>query len=163
MSKLLRYFSDNNVYFISLVTHQRQKILQRNPSLFLKVLTKIQEKYNFNCYAWVVLPNHIHFIIEPKSYNPADIIHDFKLSYGAYFRKENKLLKGKLWQDRYWDHVIRNQEDMNKHIDYIHYNPVKHGYSNSPFEWDLSSINEFEYQKDWGVKKVVKFNGKFGE
>lgn len=69
----------------------------------------------------------------------------------------------KLWQDRYWDHIIRDQEDLNKHIDYIHYNPVKHGYSNSPFDWDLSSIKEFDYQEDWGVNKDIYFEEDFGE
>ena len=163
MSKLLRYFSENNIYFITVVTHQRQKLLLRNSLLFLRVFEKIKEKYNSNCIAWVVLPDHFHMIIEPGNYTPVEFIHDFKLSYGSFFRKENNISKGKLWQDRYWDHVIRNQEDKNRHIDYIHYNPVKHGYTFSPFNWKLTTICEFKYQKDWGVNQVLKFEGEFGE
>jgi putative transposase len=55
---------------------------------------------------------------------------------------------------------------MNKHIDYIHYNPVKHGIANSPLEYEHTSFNYFVengfYQKDWGNKKIT-FNGEFGE
>jgi REP-associated tyrosine transposase len=72
-----------------------------------------------------------------------------------------------IWQRRFWDHIIRNQTDLNKHIDYIHYNPVKHGYVNSPFEWEYSSIHVYRdkgyYQSDWGMKEDLNIGGEFGE
>ncbi len=94
-------------------------------------------------------------------------MHDLKLSFGAYFRKENNLYSGRVWQSRFWDHIIRDQQDYNNHIDYIHYNPVKHNYTMSPFEWDYSSIHEYKrsgyYQRDWGKIKMINFEGDFGE
>jgi len=52
-------------------------------------------------------------------------------------------------------------------MDYIHYNPVKHEYVKSPFEWKYSSIHVYKkngyYQSDWGVKEDLNFDGEFGE
>ena len=45
-----------------------------------------------------------------------------------------------LWQRRYWEHVIRNEKDYQRHMDYIHYNPVKHGYVDDPRDWPFSSL-----------------------
>ncbi|MDP2728820.1 MAG: transposase, partial [Dehalococcoidia bacterium] len=59
-----------------------------------------------------------------------------------------------IWQRRFWEHVIRDQTDFNRHCDYIHYNPVKHGLVNSPLEWKHSSFRKFVekglYRQDWG-------------
>jgi putative transposase len=48
-----------------------------------------------------------------------------------------------LWQPRFWDHLIRDPDDLARHIDYIHYNPVKHGLVPRPGEWPLSSFHRF--------------------
>jgi putative transposase len=70
-----------------------------------------------------------------------------------------------VWQRRFWEHMIRDQEDLNRHVDYIHihYNPVKHGLVNSPGEWRHSSFNRFMekglYPPDWGqtlIEQLVK-------
>lgn len=57
-----------------------------------------------------------------------------------------------IWQRRFYDHIIRDQEDFNKHLDYIHYNPYKH-YQILPKNWKYSSFNEFVklgyYEKKW--------------
>ncbi len=167
MSKLLRYYEKGSIYFLTVVTHQRNNILVSSYTFFKESLDKMVSKHNIELIAWVVLPDHFHILIDPKDNNPASFIHDFKLSFGAYYRKEKNLYSGRVWQSRFWDHIIRDQQDYNNHIDYIHYNPVKHSYVNSPFDWNYSSINEFEkrgyYQKDWGEKRRIDFDGDFGE
>ena len=56
--------------------------------------------------------------------------------------------------------MIRNEEDMNKHLNYIHYNPVKHGYVNAVKNWEYSSFNNFVkkgyYNSDWGKNEDIK-------
>ena len=68
---------------------------------------------------------------------------------------------------RFWDHVIRDENDMNSHLDYIHYNPVKHGLVDDPFDWKDSSIHGYHrrglYERDWGVSREIDFVGEFGE
>lgn len=60
-----------------------------------------------------------------------------------------------LWQCRYWEHTIADEDDLQRHIDYIHYNPVKHGYVRSASEWPYSSIHRYiragDVSADWGV------------
>ena len=62
--------------------------------------------------------------------------------------------KVKIWQKRYWEHCLRDENDWNKYVDYIHYNPVKHGYVSSPIEWPYSSFGKAVengiYDEDWG-------------
>jgi putative transposase len=72
-----------------------------------------------------------------------------------------------VWQNRFWDHIIRDQEDMNRHIDYVHYNPVKHGMVTDPSRYDDSSFSAYVregcYQSDWGVVGEPTMIGEFGE
>jgi putative transposase len=62
-----------------------------------------------------------------------------------------------LWQPRYWEHCIRDDEDFGRHLDYIHYNPVKHGLASAPLEWKFSSFRRFVrigwYDAAWGVSE----------
>lgn len=59
-----------------------------------------------------------------------------------------------VWQARYWEHTIRDERDYEAHRDYIHYNPVKHGYVSDPSDWPWSSIGRFvrggDYEPGWG-------------
>jgi len=63
----------------------------------------------------------------------------------------------KLWQRGYWDHVIRDDHDFQVHLDYIHWNPLKHGYAMNPEGWLQSSFAEWKskgtYGENWGTGK----------
>jgi putative transposase len=78
-----------------------------------------------------------------------------KTQFTRQYRHQNSGLKrSKIWQPRYWEHMIRSQDDLYRHIDYIHYNPVKHGLVISVKDWRYSSFNKFYmrgyYEKGWG-------------
>jgi putative transposase len=75
------------------------------------------------------------------------------------------ITSGQIWQNRFWDHVIRNQDDMNRHIDYIHFNPVKHGLVSKPFDFRYTSIHQYrdDYSDDWGIKEEIDTTGEYGE
>jgi putative transposase len=59
-----------------------------------------------------------------------------------------------VWQRRFWEHAIKNQADLHQYLDYIHYNPVKHGLVSCPHLWSYSSfskwVNQGRYAQDWG-------------
>ncbi len=78
-----------------------------------------------------------------------------------------KMHRGRVWQNRFWDHIIREQNDFNRHIDYIHYNPVKHGYVSNPADLKLSSFSKLKrkgvYPDDWGVVEPKNLDGDYGE
>lgn len=105
-------------------------------------MKKVMLKYPFTIDAIVILPDHIHTIWTlPKE----DC--DFSLRWRlikTYVTKHsvNKITDG-LWQKRYWEHQIKDDNDYKNHVDYIHYNPVKHGYVTSPKDWLHSSFNHF--------------------
>jgi len=167
MSNLRRYFREGDISFITSVTYNRNPILITHISLLQRAMENMSQKYKSEIIAHVILKDHFHMIIDPNGNDIIKIIQGIKMSFSSLYRKNQKLKSGKVWQNRYWDHIIRDRDDLNKHIDYIHYNPVKHGYLKSPFEWRFSSIHEFKkkglYQDDWGVKEQIKFNDEFGE
>ncbi|CAG0911432.1 unnamed protein product, partial [Cyprideis torosa] len=86
----------------------------------------------------VVLPDHLHIIIRlPEGDNDFPgrwkaIKSDFSRALMRSGVELKKNTKGEidLWQRRYWEHQIRDERDLQTHVDYIHYNPVKHGYAN---------------------------------
>ena len=63
-----------------------------------------------------------------------------------------------MWQHRYWEHLLRDETDYRRHVEYIHFNPVKHGYVNSPMEWRYSSFRRYveagTYPPDWGSEML---------
>ena len=66
-----------------------------------------------------------------------------------------------VWQRRFWEHMIRDEEDWRKHMDYIHYNPVKHGLARAPKDWEHNSFNYWVekglYEKNWGSMEPMVF------
>ena len=164
MSNYLRYYTETSVMvFITIVTYRRRKILIPSIKLLKKSFKQASTKYNFKIIAIVVLQDHCHFIIQPnipqeipsiiknvKTYFSSNIPLKYRcgnLSESAQKRKENGI-----WQRRYYDHIIRNEQDLYKHLDYIHYNPMKH-YNISPKDWEFSSFKNFVkvkyYAIDW--------------
>jgi len=71
-----------------------------------------------------------------------------------------------IWQRRFWEHLIRDEKDFERHCDYIHYNPVKHGYVTAPKDWPFSTFHRFVkrgvYDEDWGARGEVKIDETLG-
>ncbi len=165
MSNLRRYYSEGNLYFITSVTIHRRPILAHSAWLLQNALTA--RCHDNGLIAWVILPEHFHAIIDPGDENLSNLMRRIKLSFSSRYQKLNHVPHGRMWQYRFWDHVIRSQEDLNYHIDYIHYNPVKHRYVNDPNEWIFSSFHNYRklghYSDGWGVNEIRIFEGEFGE
>jgi putative transposase len=68
-----------------------------------------------------------------------------------------------VWQPRFWEHVIRDESDLQRHLDYIHYNPVKHGLVSRPIDWKFSSIRKYTklglYEAGWGAAEPENIAG----
>jgi putative transposase len=83
-------------------------------------------------------------------------------------RAQSKIAKREkgIWQRRYWEHVIRDEDDLQRHIDYIHYNPVKHGLVSRVSDWPHSSFHRYVEQGllpvDWGGDASTN-SGSYGE
>jgi putative transposase len=167
MSNLRRYYNFGSIYFVTSVTYNREAIITKNIDLFYTALGRAGENHKFATIAWVVLPEHFHLVIETDGRNLSDIIKAIKQGFGLLYRQRMGIRKGRIWQLRFWDHVIRNQEDLNRHIDYIHYNPVKHRLVDAVYDYPHSSFNNFvnegKYELDWGEKTEIDSSSEFGE
>ena len=167
MSILRRFHQLGNIYFIANVTYDRQPFLVQDAGLLLDSIESVRAKQSFDLHAWVILPDHFHFVIDPVDWDISKAMQSIKMSFGARYRKQLGVDAGRMWQNRFWDHIIRDQDDYNRHVDYVHYNPVKHGLVRSPFDWKWTSLHDYYreglYRRDWGSKEIDWSKEDFGE
>ena len=155
-----RLYLENSLVFITIVTNNRTPLLLQNVDLLYKSLFSVLKFYKFRLIAYSILPEHIHIIIKPKNiYSYPKIIKSFKYSFTKNVGLVNPTYI-KIWQNRYWEHTIRDENDLTKHLDYIHYNPVKHGLVNNVKDWQYSPFHKFVnqrlYENDWGSEKDIE-------
>lgn len=116
----------------------------------------------FSTVAIVVMPDHFHWLcsLPDEDADFSSRIRMIKrgftlrlLQAGIPLEKDTRG-EYRLWQRRFWEHTIRDEEDLEKHLDYIHYNPVKHGLVRSVRDWPHSSFHRYVKQGrvglDWG-------------
>jgi len=182
MSHYRRANTGGGSYFFTVVSYRRQSILC-NPDIrdALRAAIHItRSKHPFKIDAWVLLPYHLHCI---WTLPPGDA--DFANRWGIIKRKvsiacrnayrksiwlnnsKQKHRESTIWQRRYWEHQIRDQYDYNLHMDYIHYNPVKHGLCNHAFQWPYSTFHRYTtegtYPADWTLSPIDDGDVQFGE
>jgi len=156
-----RYYIPDASVFIVGVTENRIPYFtnKEDIELFQMMLEKTGEKYSFELPALVILPDHFHLLMKPINCTFSQVMLSFKKRFTDNFKKRKRISANfNFWQDRFWDHVIRNNKDFKMHLDYIHYNPVKHGYVAKPEAWNHSSYLEWvekgEYGIGWGHKEI---------
>lgn len=155
MRTLRRFDLRNRLYFVTVVAYQRQPILLRNPRLFLPSWVTPPR-------AWILLPDHFHAIVEVNDSSISQIIHAFKAAFRPRFSRAYG--PGRIWQHRFWDHIVRDERDLQRHVDYIHFNAVHHSYAEDPEFWNWSSYSEF-LQLGWcdRLNGESYDDGEFGE
>jgi len=143
--KYQRLLIPGGTFFFTVVTHRREKIF-KNPQyidLFRDTCRKIQSNHPFIIDAAVILPDHTHMIWTLPE-NDADYPMRWRLIKAEFTIEYRKITgAGQVWQNRYWEHFLRDDQDLANHIEYIHYNPVKHGWAEKPEDWQISSIHKF--------------------
>ena len=151
-----RYYQPGARYFFTVVTANRNPLLIDNIDRLRAAFKMCVTRYPFEIEAMVVLPDHLHTL-----WKMPDGDMDFSKRWMVikrYFSsglpaikisdsKTRKREKG-IWQRRFWEHYIRDENDWRQHMDYIHYNPVKHGYVDSPSNWQYSSFQR-AVDKGW--------------
>lgn len=112
----------------------------------------VRHAHPFEIVAWVVMPNHLHAIWALPE-GDSDFAMRWMLIKQRFARavpvdehvSASRRRRGErgIWQRRYWEHLIRDERDLRNHIDYIHFNPVKHGWAERPGDWPHSSFHRF--------------------
>jgi putative transposase len=165
MSNYKRVFEQNYSYFITVVTHQRNPILINHIDLLRDSFKEAKQCYVFNIEAIVILPDHFHMIISPERVQTYPyIIKTLKQYFSMHCPAEayqhiqqsaSRIKKGykPIWQKRYYEHTLRDEEEYRQRFDYIHYKPVKHGLVEKTISWRHSSFHKYVkkgwYSEDW--------------
>ena len=168
MSNYRRAYLPGGSYFFTVVTLGRTPIFtsEDRVEMLRHALRKVMTTRPFEIEAMVILPEHLHCIWRMPQ-GDAD--------YSSRWREIKKVTSRQIgsatnarnermvWQRRFWEHAIRDAEDWRKHVDYIHYNPVKHRLANSPGEWAWSSfgnaVSKGWYDATWGVNEPATIAG----
>src|SRR3954462_6042793 len=154
---------------------RRRQLLTENIDALRTALREPQRHHPFSIDAIVVLPDHLHTVWTLPE-GDADFSTRWRLIKTAFTRSlaagesvsGSRTAKGErgIWQRRYWEHTIRDEKDFERHIDYVHINPVKHGLVTRVSEWPYSSFHRMVklgiYPEDW-AGDAAKLGGDFGE
>jgi putative transposase len=141
MTKVRRYIESGGVYFITSVTEGRIPILVDVSARFM-VVNLIYHKYllDYKLFGYVVMPEHFHLLIQPsKKYNISKIMNLVKGNFARKYNEIHNRQGTKVWQQGFHDSVVRDEKEINKWLEYMHWNPVKKGLVKSPAEYEFSS------------------------
>ena len=158
MPNFRRYYVPNAIYFIVAVTQDRRPVFAdaANVDLLFDILRQVRQRKRFHLLAYSIIPDHVNLLLRPTGEaNISRIMLSIKRSFTLHFKQLNRITGSlNLWQARFWDHIIRDVEDLHRHFDYIHYNPVKHGLVTRPEDYPHSSYRHWlekgYYEPGWG-------------
>ncbi|OOE56927.1 transposase [Salinivibrio sp. ML323] len=142
-----RNYAHGGTYFFTVNLHDREmRLLTEHIRLLRSAVATVKASRPFQIDAWVVLPDHLHAIWTLPD-NDSDYSTRWreikKLFTKSVSRIDKRLVTGKgmVWQDRFWEHTIRDERDFKHHFDYVHFNPVKHGWVERVVDWPYSSFH----------------------
>lgn len=140
MSRLRRHYVSGHAYFVTLVTFERRELLLRYVDVVVASYIHTRRAHRFRVLAWAILPDHLHAIVVPGKNDLSELVHRFKMKFTGKLRISAPPVFGRVWQHRFWDHAIRDDADLERHMRYIHFNPVKHMLSADQGDYPYSSF-----------------------
>lgn len=159
---------EGHYVFLTVVTYNRKQLLTSNIQFLKEAFKETKKYFNFEILGLVVLPEHFHILLKPENIkNYPKIIKSIKYNFSnkfnvvglaspTYMAKREK----QIWQRRYHEHTIKDEEDLNNHLDYIHYNPIKHNLVKNVKDWEFSSFHKFvrmdNYDINWGSSQDIE-------
>jgi putative transposase len=162
-------------YFFTVnLADRRGCLLVEHVDALREAVRRVRRKHPFEIVAWVVLPEHLHAVwsLPPGDWDYSMRWHQIKGGFSRLVPKgalvsHGRASKGErgICQRRFWEHLIRDDDDLARQVDHIHFNPVKHGYVSRPVDWPYSSLHRFVERgvltADWGCTDDCA--GDFGE
>ena len=176
MTSYRRNFVPGGTFFFTVnLANRRSRLLTDRIDLLRAAFRHVRSHHPFIIDAIVVLPDHLHALWTLPS-GDADFANRWRLIKTEFSKgievneqrspsREAKRERG-IWQRRYWEHTLRDENDFEQHCDYIHFNPVKHVYVSSVSEWPYSSFRRFvqrgAYPFNWAAPEEIA-GAEFGE
>lgn len=152
-------------YFFTVNLAERHRTLLTDHIATLRTeMRNVKQRHPFHIDAMVILPDHLHCVMTLPA-GDADYPTRWTLIKAGFSRRlpetehrnSSRIDKGErgIWQRRYWEHMVRDEHDYARHVDYIHFNPVKHSYVSRAAEWPHSSIHRYIaagiLTEGWGI------------
>jgi putative transposase len=165
MPPIRRVPIDGRPVFLTIVTADRMPLMREDAMkvLVLDAMRSAHRRHRFRHWASVILDDHLHLLIQPTPASKVDVIVAAIKRWVTCGRRRVGQGKGRIWQRRFHDHVIRDDRDLHRHMDYIHYNPVKHGYCRSAVDYRWSSFHAWRqrgvYPAQWGCIEPINTVG----
>jgi putative transposase len=172
MTTYRRNFVAGGTYFFTVnLAERRLQLLTDNIELLRAAFRDTRRRHPFTIDAIVVLPDHLHAIWTLPA-GDADFAVRWQLIKARFSRglppgerisvsRSRKRERG-IWQRRYWEHTLRDEEDFSRHVDYIHFNPVKHGHVERVEDWPFSSFHRMVrlgvYAESWAGDRTTPEN-----
>lgn len=178
MSRYIRASTPGATYFFTVTLQDRSdRYLVDHVADLRSCFAAVKARHPFRIDAMVVLPEHLHAIWTLPE-DDSDFSGRWMLLKQAFTRRLQNAgrlepaaaahrCKGRrsLWQHRFWEHRICDEDDFARHVDYIHFNPVKHGWVLRARDWPYSSLHRYvragQLPLDWGISAAIE--GQFGE
>lgn len=164
MPNYRRIWTPGGTWFftVNLLQRHNNPLLTQHIDVLREAVARTRKDHPFAIHAWVVLPEHLHCVIELPVGDENFSIR-WRLIKTLFSRAipatewrsaaREKREERAIWQRRFWDHLIRDQADFNAHMDYVHINPVKHGLVASIADWPHSTFHRYVeqgvYPRDW--------------
>ena len=154
MRNVRRYDPQGAPVFVTIVCRNHRPLLLEAPckETVLRVLKRLRSEATFKLFAWVILDDHLHLIVDLCMPDLSTAIGRLKQHIALGLRKSS------LWQPRFFDHIVRDEADLRAHLDYIHFNPCRHGYVTAPVDYRWSSMRSMVrkgfYSEQWGALEV---------
>ena len=150
-----RSYVPGGVYFFTVNLRDRRSTLLVDKIDDLRASVRwVRNQYPFDIHAWVVLPDHLHAV-----WSLPDGDADYSSRWREIKKRFVKSLSGRPvgspspWQNRFWEHSIRDELDYQRHVDYVHWNPMKHKLVSRVVDWPYSSFHRAVaqgiYPEDW--------------
>jgi putative transposase len=138
------FLSGRSFFFTVNLAERRRRLLTAHIDLLRQAFRDVRRRHPFDIDAIVVLPDHLHAVWTLPE-DDADFAlrwrliktifsHALPADEGISASRAGKGERG-LWQRRYWEHTLRDEGDLARHVDYIHFNPVKHGHVTRVRDW----------------------------
>ena len=150
-------------FTVNLAERRNNRLLIEQVDLLRAAFLYVKKRKPYTMNAVVILPDHLHCIwtLPPED---ADFSVRWRLLKGYFSRgipkaehisqSRTKRRERGIWQRRFWAHLLTSQVDFNNHLDYIHWNPVKHSWVKNVTDWPYSSFHRYVahgvYSNDWG-------------
>jgi REP-associated tyrosine transposase len=174
MPNYRRLYVPGGTYFFTVVTAARRPILttELRRRCLREAIEEVMAEKPFTQLALVLLPDHLHavWVLPPGDDDFSSRWADLKIAFtkkylagggteAAVSASRRKKRERGVWQRRFWEHLIRDADELKRCVDYIHHNPLKHGLVNRVMDWPWSTFHRFleqgEYPDNWGVNVEI--------